>query len=73
MGQLLNEPVIAEHDPSGRLTAYCWRGARYTVDGVLKSYGARVVRVRVSGADGRAIVELGHEAGDWRLRHVFPA
>ncbi|POM26284.1 hypothetical protein BTM25_06790 [Actinomadura rubteroloni] len=73
MGQLLNEPVIAEHDPSGRLTAYRWRGDRYTVDGILKSYGARVYRVRVSGADGRAIVELGRDAGDWRLRHVFPA
>ncbi|WP_019631582.1 hypothetical protein [Actinomadura atramentaria] len=73
MGQLLNEPVIAEHDPAGRLTAYRWRGARYTVDGIVKSYGSGVYRVRISGASGRAIAELGRDADHWRLRHVFPA
>ncbi|MQY05261.1 hypothetical protein [Actinomadura macrotermitis] len=73
MGHLLNEPVIAEHDQAGRLTAYRWRGARYTVDEVLKSYGTRIYRVRVTGADGRAVAELGRDEDRWRLRHLFSA
>ena len=77
MGQLLNEPIRAEHDTAGRLTAYEWRGARYAVDAVLKTYAApphgTVYRVRVTGAEGVAVAELGREADRWRLRHVFPA
>ncbi|TMQ93964.1 hypothetical protein ETD83_24690 [Actinomadura soli] len=77
MGKLLNEPVRAEHDLAGRLTAYEWRGTRYAVDEVLKTYGtaqeARVYRVRVTGADGVVVAELGRDADRWRLRHVFSA
>ncbi|WP_433465502.1 hypothetical protein [Spirillospora sp. CA-128828] len=77
MGQLLNEPVRAEHDPAGRLTAYEWRGTRYAVDEVLKTYGTagegRVYRMRVTGAEGVAVVELGRDEDRWRLRHVFSA
>lgn len=77
MAQLLNEPVRAEHDRAGRLTAYEWRGARYAVDEVLKTYGSaqegRVYRVRVTGAEGVAVVELGRDEDRWRLRHVFSA
>ncbi|WP_018654258.1 hypothetical protein [Actinomadura flavalba] len=73
MGHLLNEPVVAEHDAVGRLTAYRWRGERYTVDAVIKSYEARAYRVRVTGEAGSAVVELGRDADRWRLRHVFPA
>ncbi|MFC9971942.1 hypothetical protein ACIBF1_03205 [Spirillospora sp. NPDC050679] len=77
MGHLLNEPIRAEHDPAGRLTAYEWRGARYTVDAVLKTYGAaaetRIYRVRITGAAGPAVAELGRDADRWRLRHVFSA
>lgn len=77
MGHLLNEPVRAEHDPAGRLTAYEWRGSRYAVDEVLKTYGSsqnrRVYRVRVVGAEGTVIAELGRDDDRWRLRHIFPA
>ncbi|WP_433331083.1 hypothetical protein [Spirillospora sp. CA-294931] len=77
MGHLLNEPIRAEHDPSGRLTAYEWRGARYTVDEILKTYGAspepRVYRVRITGTSGVAVAELARDATHWRLRHIFPA
>ena len=78
MGQLLNEPVRAEHDPAGRLTAYAWRGTRYAVHEVLKTYGTpgdhgRVYRVRVSGAEGVVVAELGRDRDRWRLRTVFPA
>ncbi|MFD0899463.1 hypothetical protein [Actinomadura sediminis] len=77
MGHLLNEPVRAEHDPAGRLTGYEWRGARYAVEEVLKTYGApgdgRVYRVRVSGAEGVAVAELGRDQDRWRLRTVFSA
>jgi hypothetical protein len=77
MGQLLNEPIRAEHDTAGRLTAYEWRGSRYAVAAVLKTYAApphgTVYRVRVTGAEGVAVVELGRDADRWRLRHVFPA
>ncbi|QXJ23000.1 hypothetical protein AGRA3207_004092 [Actinomadura graeca] len=77
MGHLLNEPVLAEQDPAGRLTAYEWRGARYAVDEVLKTYGSpqdgRVYRVRVTGAEGVAVAELGRDADQWRLRHIFSA
>jgi hypothetical protein len=84
MGHLLNEPVRAEHDPAGRFrscpdvpTAYEWRGSRYAVEKVLKAYGTpqegRVYRVRVVGAEGVAIAELGRDQDRWRLRHVFSA
>ncbi|MGC4959078.1 hypothetical protein ACLQ2P_38255 [Actinomadura citrea] len=77
MAQLLNEPIRAEHDPAGRLTAYEWRGTRYAVDAVLKTYGSaqegRVYRFRVTGAEGVAVVELGRDEDRWRLRHVFSA
>ncbi|WP_242908717.1 hypothetical protein [Actinomadura terrae] len=77
MAHLLNEPILAEHDPAGRLTAYEWRGARYAVDEVLKTYGSsqdgRVYRVRVTGAEGVAVAELGREHDRWRLRHIFSA
>lgn len=77
MGHLLNEPVRAEHDPAGRLTAYEWRGSRYAVEKVLKTYGTlqdgRVYRVRVVGAEGVAVAELGRDRDRWRLRHVFSA
>ncbi|MEU4825259.1 hypothetical protein AB0H37_25585 [Actinomadura sp. NPDC023710] len=72
MAQLLNEPIRAEHDPAGRLTAYEWRGTRYAVDAVLKTYGSaqegRVYRFRVTGAEGVAVVELGRDEDRWRLR-----
>lgn len=77
MGHLYNESILAETDPSGRLTAYEWRGLRYTVHGVLKSYGSgkttRLYRVRVSGDDGMAVAELAQEDDRWRLRHLFSA
>lgn len=77
MGHLLNEPVRAEHDNAGRLTAYEWRGARYAVEEVLKTYRTepegRLYRVRVRSADGVAVAELARDAGSWRLRHLFPA
>ncbi|MFC5744910.1 hypothetical protein [Actinomadura rugatobispora] len=77
MGHLLNEPIRAEHDPSGRLTAYEWRGSRYAVDEVLKTYGsspdALVYRVRINGDDGVAIAELSRDADRWRIRHLFSA
>lgn len=77
MGHLLNEPVRTEHDPAGRLTAYEWRGARYAVNKVLKTYGTphegRVYRVRVTGAEGVAVAELGRDQNNWRLRHIFSA
>jgi hypothetical protein len=77
MGHLLNEPIRAEHDPAGRLTAYEWRGSRYAVDEVLKTYGsspeALVYRVRINGDDGIAIAELSRDVDRWRIRHLFPA
>lgn len=78
MGHLYNESIQAETDPSGRLTAYRWRGLRYTVHEVLKAYGpendARVYRVRVSGeGEGVAVAELARDADRWRLRHLFSA
>ena len=77
MGHLLNEPIQALHDPAGRLTAYEWRGARYAVDEVLKTYGsspdAAVYRVRITGDDGVAIAELSRDADRWRIRHLFSA
>ncbi|KAB2344715.1 hypothetical protein [Actinomadura rudentiformis] len=77
MGHLLNEPVRAEHDTAGRLTAYEWRGSRYAVDEVLKTYGSssdgRLYRVRITGAEGVAIAELSRDADRWRLRHLFSA
>ncbi|MDL4773495.1 MULTISPECIES: hypothetical protein [Thermomonosporaceae] len=77
MGHLLNEPIRAERDASGRLTAYVWRGSRYSVDEILKTYGssaeAQVYRVRVTGADGVAVAELGRDTDRWRLRHIFSA
>jgi hypothetical protein len=77
MGHLLNEPIRAEHDPAGRLTAYEWRGSRYAVDEVLKTYGsssdALVYRVRINGDDGVAIAELSRDADRWRIRHLFSA
>ncbi|MFB4316443.1 hypothetical protein [Actinomadura sp. 21ATH] len=77
MGHLLNEPIRAEHDPAGRLTAYEWRGSRYAVDAILKTYGtsreARVYRVRINGDDGVAIAELSRDADRWRIRHLFSA
>ncbi len=77
MGHLLNEPIMAEHDPAGRLTAYRWRGSRYAVDEILKTYGsaqeALVYRVRINGEHGVAIAELSRDADRWRIRHVFPA
>ena len=77
MGHLLNEPVLAEQDSAGRLTAYEWRGSRYAVDAVLKTYGSsrdgRVYRVRVTGAEGVAVAELGRDEDRWRLRHLFSA
>jgi hypothetical protein len=77
MGHLLNEPIRAEHDPAGRLTAYEWRGSRYAVDEILKTYGssreARVYRVRINGDDGVAIAELSRDADRWRIRHLFSA
>ncbi|MFF5262498.1 hypothetical protein ACFY4C_26475 [Actinomadura viridis] len=77
MGHLLNEPIRAEHDPAGRLTGYEWRGSRYAVDAVLKTYGsspeALVYRVRINGADGVAIAELSRDADRWRIRHLFSA
>jgi hypothetical protein len=77
MGHLLNEPITAEHDPAGRLTAYRWRGSRYAVAEILKTYGssqeALVYRVRINGEHGVAIAELGRDADRWRIRHVFPA
>ncbi|HEX2313209.1 MAG TPA: hypothetical protein VHJ17_05725 [Thermomonospora sp.] len=77
MGHLYNESIRAETDPSGRLTAYEWRGLRYTVHEVLKAYGAepepRVYRVRVSTGHGVAVAELARDADRWRLRHLFSA
>ncbi|WP_131736456.1 hypothetical protein [Actinomadura roseirufa] len=77
MGHLLNEPIQAEHDPAGRLTAYEWRGSRYAVDEVLKTYGSsregQVYRVRVTGAEGVAVAELGRDRDRWRLRLLFSA
>ncbi|RFS86971.1 hypothetical protein D0T12_01545 [Actinomadura spongiicola] len=77
MGKLLNEPIRAEHDTVGRLTAYEWRGTRYAVNEVLKTYGTapegRVYRVRVTGAEGVAVAELGRDEDRWRIRHVFSA
>ncbi|TNY37748.1 hypothetical protein [Thermomonospora catenispora] len=78
MGHLLNESIRAETDASGRLTAYEWRGARYTVRQVLKAYGeaddARIYRVRVQGEDSSvAVAELARAADHWRLRHLFSA
>ena len=54
MAHLLNEPILAEHDATGRLTSYEWRGSHYAVDAVLKTYGSEgeLYRVRVSGVDG---------------------
>jgi len=77
MGHLLNEPVHAEHDLAGRLTAYKWRGSRYAVDEVLKTYGSSphggLYRVRITGADGVGIAELSRDDDRWRLRHLFSA
>ncbi|MBA9002173.1 MULTISPECIES: hypothetical protein [Thermomonospora] len=78
MGHLFNESIRAETDSSGRLTAYEWRGARYTVHEILKAYGgaddARIYRVRVRGEDTSvAVAELAHAANHWRLRHLFSA
>ncbi|HEY8479204.1 MAG TPA: hypothetical protein VIL71_05160 [Spirillospora sp.] len=77
MGQLLNEPIRPLHDQAGRLTAYEWRGERYAVDEVLKTYGTaeegRIYRVRVTSPEGVVVAELGRDQDRWRLRHVFSA
>ncbi|REE97296.1 hypothetical protein [Thermomonospora umbrina] len=84
MGHLYNESIRAETDTSGRLTAYEWRGLRYTVHEVLKAYGsdteATVYRMRVSAAPtgsagpaAVAVAEIVGDAGHWRLRHHFSA
>lgn len=77
MGHLLNEPIRAEHNRAGQLTAYEWRGSRYAVEEVLKTYRSepegRLYRVRVRSAAGLAVAELARDADRWRLRHLFPA
>lgn len=79
VGQLYDEPITPDTDEHGRLRGYHWRGRRYVVGAVVKTYPAepagedtRVVRVRVhpdGAADG--IAELARGTGGWRLRHLF--
>jgi hypothetical protein len=73
MGHLYNEPIAAETDRTGKLVAYRWRGERYTVLGVLRTYGAGLHRVRVTGGQGTAVAELARDGERWRLRHLFRA